>query len=101
MSNYVEISISNYVYKLDERYADIAQKWDFSKEELETLRQANPESNDWRDKSFGVIESLDGKFVLCSSSELDGIDLVFERKRNESGDEIYCLTESNKKVIFG
>ncbi len=101
MQNYVEIPIANHVYKLDRKYKTIARKKRFSKEEVENLRQINSESNYWRDKSLGVIGSLDERFFgLCSSSELDGIDLIFEKRMNKKGNEFYCLTESNKKVIF-
>lgn len=104
MHDYVKIKIGdneNHIYKLDRAYHAIVKKMEFKKEEFEMLKQANAGSN-WRNKSYGVMESLDGKFfVLCSSSELDGIDLIFEKKINESGEEVYSLTESNKKVIFG
>ena len=102
MQDHIEVSLGGNTYKLDGRYEIIARTEGFSREELEKLRQVNQESDSWRDKSPGIIESLDGKFaVLCSSSELSGIDLVFEKHINEKGEEVYSLSEENRKIISG
>lgn len=101
MQDYVEISLGKNTYKLDQDYKNIAKRGALTKEEILNLRQAHTKPNFWRDENQGVIESLEGKFfVLCSSFELDGIDLVFEKKVNENGDEVYCLTENSRKLIF-
>ena len=88
MNNYLEVHVGSHTYKLDESYKAIARKKRFSRKDLEKLVRPNPISsvNHWREETPGVIESLDGKLlVLCSSSELTGIDLIFEKREDKRG----------------
>lgn len=103
MNNYLEVHLGSHTYKLDESYKIIAMKKRFSWKDLKKLTQPfNGNSNYWRDESPGVIESLDGNLlVLCSSSELEGIDLIFEKRMDRRGKKFYRLNEENKNLING